>query len=49
MGIFGPDPIGELHALEDLGVSRVMVPALLFFEDTEAALARFSEDIIAKA
>ncbi len=49
MGIFGPDPVGELHALEDLGVSRVMVPALLFFEDTEAALARFSEDIIAKA
>jgi probable F420-dependent oxidoreductase len=48
-GIFGPDPIGEVHRLEDLGISRCVVPSVLHMQDPETSLGRFGEDVIAKA
>jgi probable F420-dependent oxidoreductase len=48
-GAFGDGALDEVKALADLGVSRVIVPAFLFWQDTEDALARYGDEVIAKA
>jgi probable F420-dependent oxidoreductase len=40
--------LDEVKALADIGVSRVILPAFLFYRDTAAALARYGEDVISK-
>ncbi|MCX7619584.1 MAG: LLM class F420-dependent oxidoreductase [Acidimicrobiales bacterium] len=48
-GVFGDDPIGAVHKLEDLGVSRIVIPPLSFSPtDIAEALGRFGENVIAK-
>jgi len=47
-GIFGEDPIGEVHRLEDLGVSRCVIPSVLHMKHPETSLARFGDAVIAK-
>jgi probable F420-dependent oxidoreductase len=47
--VFGADPVGAIHKLEDLGVSRVMIAPLSFSPtDIGEALGRFGENVIAK-
>ncbi len=48
-GALGPNALDEVKALADLGVTRVMIPAFMFWGDTAAGLARYGEDVIAKA
>jgi probable F420-dependent oxidoreductase len=46
---FGPDPVGALRELEEMGVSRVVIPPLgRKAHDIGPALAKFAEDVIAK-
>jgi probable F420-dependent oxidoreductase len=46
---FAPDPVGALHELEDMGVSRVVIPPLAFDPDgIGPALEQFGEKVIAK-
>ncbi len=47
-GVVGPDSLGEIEALAALGVDRVVVPAFLFYRDTEEALARFGDEVISQ-
>jgi probable F420-dependent oxidoreductase len=47
-GIFGEDPIGDVHRLEDLGVSRCVIPSVLHMQDPETSLSRFGDAVIAK-
>ncbi len=44
---FGERAIDEVGSLNELGVQRVIIPALLFFKDTEAALATYGSEVIA--
>lgn len=48
-GAIGDGALDEVKALADLGVSRVIVPAFLFWQDTADALARYGDEVIAKA
>jgi probable F420-dependent oxidoreductase len=48
-GAFGAGALDEIKALADLGVTRVVVPSFLFWEDTADALARYGDEVIAKA
>lgn len=48
-GAVGSRAAEEVAALAAMGVSRVIVPAFLFWDDTEAALARYGEEVIAPA
>ncbi len=48
-GVFGPTALEEAAALADLGVDRVVVPAFLFYQDTADALARYGDEVIARA
>jgi probable F420-dependent oxidoreductase len=48
-GVVGSGALDELRALADLGVARVIVPAFLFYRDTEASLARYGEEVISRA
>jgi len=48
-GAFGPGALEEVAALEALGVDRVVVPAFLFWQDPDASLARYGEEVIARA
>ena len=48
-GVVGSGALDELKALADLGVARVIVPAFLFYRDTEASLARYGEEVISRA
>lgn len=48
-GAVGSRALDEVKALADLGVSRVVLPAFLFWQDTEAALARYGAEVIARA
>ena len=43
---FGERALEEVQQLRELGVQRVIVPAFLFFKDTDAALARYGDDVI---
>ncbi len=47
-GAIGPNAINEVHALADLGVARVILPAFLFYRDTADALARYGDEVISK-
>ena len=47
-GIFGPDPVGDVHALEDLGVHRCVLPSVLHMADPEASLGAFADAVISK-
>ncbi len=44
---YGERALDEVAALERLGVSRVILPAFLFFKDTEAALSTYGSEVIA--
>ncbi len=48
-GAVGGRALDEVKALADIGTDRVMVPAFLFYADAVAGLARYGEEIIAKA
>lgn len=48
-GAVGDRALDECAALSDLGVARVILPAFLFYRDPEAALARYGEEVIARA
>lgn len=47
-GAVGGRAIDEVKALADLGVSRVILPSFLFWEDTAAALGRYHDEVIAR-
>jgi probable F420-dependent oxidoreductase len=47
-GAVGGGALDEVKALADLGVARVMLPAFLFYGDTEAALARYGDEVISR-
>jgi len=46
-GAVGSRALDEVAALAELGVTRVIVPAFLFWENTAEALARYGEAVIA--
>lgn len=48
-GAVGSRALDEVAALAELGVSRVIVPAFLFWEDTADALARYGDEVIGPA
>ena len=48
-GAVGGGALDEVAALADIGTDRVILPGFLFYRDTEAALARYGDDVIAKA
>ncbi len=48
-GAVGDGALDEVKALADLGVSRVILPSFLFWNDTADALARYGDDVIARA
>jgi molybdopterin/thiamine biosynthesis adenylyltransferase len=56
MGVFAPlvGVVGTLQACEalkllaDIGTSRVILPAFLFYRDTAAALARYGDEVISR-
>ena len=47
-GIFGDDPVGDVHRLEDIGVHRCVIPSVLHMQDPEASLSRFHDSVISK-
>jgi probable F420-dependent oxidoreductase len=48
-GAVGPNALDEVKALADLGVDRVMVPAFMFWGGAADGLARYGDEVIAKA
>jgi probable F420-dependent oxidoreductase len=48
-GAVGDGALDEVKALADLGTDRVILPAFLFWRDTADALARYGDEVIAKA
>jgi hypothetical protein len=45
----GPDPIDGLRRLEDMGISRVVIPPLTFEPtEVETALADYADRVITK-
>jgi probable F420-dependent oxidoreductase len=48
-GAVGSRALEEVEQLAALGVQRVILPAILFWNDTEEALARYGEEVIAAA
>ena len=47
-GALGSRALDEVHALRDLGVSRVVLPSFVFMRDRDS-LARYGDDVIARA
>jgi probable F420-dependent oxidoreductase len=47
-GVFGPGALDEAAVLADLGVDRIVVPSFLFWKDTDAALAAYGDEVIAR-
>ena len=47
-GAVGGRALDEVASLAALGVSRVIVPAFLFYRDTAASLARYGEEVISR-
>ncbi|HKY15540.1 MAG TPA: LLM class F420-dependent oxidoreductase [Microthrixaceae bacterium] len=45
----GEEALEEMRALAEMGVSRVMLPSLMFAGEPEADLARYGETVIARA
>lgn len=48
-GAIGSGAIDEVKALADLGVTRVIVPAFLFWNDTADALGRYGDEVISRS
>lgn len=48
-GAIGGGALDEVAALADIGTTRVILPAFLFWEDTSDALARYGDEVIARA
>ena len=48
-GALGDRALDEVHALADLGVDRVIVPAFAFWRDPATELARYGDEVIARA
>ncbi|MCC5954080.1 MAG: LLM class F420-dependent oxidoreductase [Acidimicrobiia bacterium] len=48
-GAIGDGALDEVKALADIGTDRVIVPSFLFWADTADALARYGDEVIAKA
>lgn len=48
-GAVGSGALDEVRALADIGTDRVILPSFLFWNDTEDALARYADEVIAKA
>lgn len=48
-GAFGAGALAEVAALAELGVDRVAVPSFAFFHDPEESIARYGEEVIARA
>jgi len=47
-GAIGPKALDEVRALADIGTDRVILPSFLFWGDSEAALARYHDDVISR-
>lgn len=45
-GVVGPNALDEVRSLADIGASRVIVPSFVFYRDTEAAIARYGDEVI---
>lgn len=48
-GAIGDGALDEVKALAEIGTTRVIVPAFLFWQDTADALARYGADVIERA
>lgn len=48
-GAVGSRALDEVKALAEIGTDRVIVPSFLFWADTADALARYGDEVIAKA
>jgi probable F420-dependent oxidoreductase len=48
-GAVGAGALDEVKALADIGTDRVILPSFLFWHDTADALARYGDEVIAKA
>ena len=48
-GALGDRALDEVGALADLGVDRVIVPAFAFWGDPATELARYGDEVIARA
>jgi probable F420-dependent oxidoreductase len=48
-GAIGSGELDEVRALADIGTARVIVPSFLFWNDSADALARYGDEVIAKA
>lgn len=46
--IMGSDPVAAAEKLREQGVSRVIVPSLMFLNNTEEQLAEFGERVVSK-
>ena len=46
--IMGSDPVAAAEKLKEQGVSRVIVPSLMFLNNTEDQLAEFGERVVSK-
>ena len=44
----GSDPVAVYEKLKEQGVSRVIVPSLMFLNNTEEQLAEFGERVVSK-
>jgi hypothetical protein len=47
-GIMGDDPIAAAERLKSKGVTRVIVPSVMFLNNTEEQLAEFGERVVSK-
>ena len=45
-GVFGDNALSEAEKLAELGVSRIVVPAFLFYQNPEESLAAYGESVI---
>ena len=48
-GAVGPGALDEVKVLADIGTHRVILPSFFFWQDTADALARYGDEVIAKA
>ena len=48
-GAIGGGALDEVAALADIGTTRVILPSFLFWEDTADGLARYGDEVIARA
>jgi hypothetical protein len=48
-GAIGAGALDEVKALADIGTDRVILPSFLFWNDAADALARYGDEVIARA